>query len=40
MLLSRRAVCRLLGSVVALAALAAPALAEPAGECTGFAFIA
>lgn len=38
MLLSRHAVCRLLGSVVTLVALAAPALAEPAGECTGFAF--
>jgi len=38
MLLSGLAVCRLLGSVVALAALAVPAAADPAGECTGFAF--
>jgi hypothetical protein len=38
MILSSRAARRLLGSIVALAAFAAPALAEPAGECTGFAF--
>jgi hypothetical protein len=38
MILSSRVVRRLLGSMVALAALAGPALADPAGECTGFAF--
>jgi hypothetical protein len=38
MILSPRAARRLLGSMIALGALAAPALAEPAGECTGFVF--